>query len=101
MQDTQTFRWNKDHNDMDVATLEVRHAKREMVLNVVGNKIESVRSKMAELNKNGMYPNEETTKPGGSLAQFIISYSYNIRWQDFRTVLNEILETHSEERSYR
>jgi len=92
MQDTQVFRWATDDT---VAILEVRHHKCEMLLMVVAGIAEEVRAKMLELNEGGMYPNEEITSEGGLLAQFIIScgQNWNVRWRDFKKVLDRILGT--------
>lgn len=97
MVDTQTFVWG---TEIAVATLEVRHHKFEMLLNVVADVAEKVRAKMAELNKDGMYPNEETTSAGSLYAQFIISggYNWNSRWRDFKTIINEVLDAHGIEK---
>ena len=97
MNDTQVFVWKKEQV---IATLEVRHHRFEMVLNVIADFAETVRAKMVELNEGGMYPNEETTSEDSPFIQFIISggYNWNARWRDFRTTLDEMLGVHSVEK---
>jgi hypothetical protein len=89
MQQTQYFKWEKDGSI--IATLEVRHRLTQMLLTVVGSWTAVVGNKMADLNNDGMYPNEQSTN-GLLYSQFIISegYNWNCRWRDLITILNEL-----------
>ncbi|MFZ5424305.1 MAG: hypothetical protein ACOZAO_00740 [Patescibacteria group bacterium] len=96
MSKTQLFYWeNEQHR---VATLEVRHNKYEMLLNVVAEFAELVKALMAELNELGIYPNE-ITEDNEKFVQFLVSasYNWNCRWRDLKTMLNEKLGLHGKE----
>jgi hypothetical protein len=90
MAETQIFVWGTDQK---LAVLEVRHRKSEMLLNVDATFAEKVRTEMGNLNIEGLYPNEETTRPGGKFAQFIIAVgdNWDFRYKALLTILSTIL----------